>query len=51
LLSVAVLAFTQQIPLWFFPWAVAAGLLVVVLHRDNIQRLLNGTERKLGQRA
>jgi glycerol-3-phosphate acyltransferase PlsY len=51
LLCVAVLAFTQQIPLWFFPWAVAAGLLVVVLHRDNIQRLLNGTERKLGQRA
>jgi len=51
LLSVAVLAFTRQIPLWFFPWAVAAGLLVVVLHRDNIQRLLKGTERKLGQRV
>jgi glycerol-3-phosphate acyltransferase PlsY len=51
LLSLAVLVFTRQIPLWFFPWGLIAGLLVVVLHRDNIQRLLKGTERKLGQRA
>jgi glycerol-3-phosphate acyltransferase PlsY len=51
LLCVAVLAFTQQIPLWFFPWGLAAGLLVVLLHRDNIERLLKGTERKLGQRV
>ncbi len=51
LLAVAVLALIQQIPLWFFPWAVVAGLLVVLLHRDNIERLLKGTERKLGQRA
>ncbi len=51
LLCVAVLALTRQIPLWFFPWGLAAGLLVVLLHRDNIERLLKGTERKLGQRA
>jgi glycerol-3-phosphate acyltransferase PlsY len=51
LLSLVVLVFAQQIPLWFFPWGLIAGLLVVVLHRDNIERLLKGTERKLGQRA
>lgn len=27
------------------------GGFVIVSHKDNIQRLLNGTERKLGQRA
>lgn len=38
------------------PWphalyALAAGAFVVINHRDNITRLLNGTERKLGQRV
>jgi glycerol-3-phosphate acyltransferase PlsY len=28
-----------------------AAIIIDVLHRDNIQRLLNGTERKLGDRA
>jgi glycerol-3-phosphate acyltransferase PlsY len=51
LLSLGVLVLAQQIPLWFLPWGLIAGLLVVVLHRDNIERLLKGTERKLGQRA
>ena len=31
--------------LWF---ALACGPLVVWMHRDNISRLLNGTERRLG---
>jgi glycerol-3-phosphate acyltransferase PlsY len=30
---------------------VVIGLFIVIAHRDNIQRLLNGTERKLGERA
>lgn len=30
---------------------VVVGGFIVVAHRDNIQRLLNGTERKLGERA
>ncbi len=30
---------------------VLVALFVIVLHRDNIQRLLKGTERKLGERA
>jgi glycerol-3-phosphate acyltransferase PlsY len=40
----------QQIPLGFLPWGVAGGLLVVAVHHDNIQRLLKGTERKIGGR-
>jgi glycerol-3-phosphate acyltransferase PlsY len=30
---------------------VAGGAFVIYAHRDNIERLLNGTERKLGQRS
>ncbi len=30
---------------------VVAGLVVIVSHRDNIQRLRDGTERKLGERT
>ncbi|MFL5734981.1 MAG: glycerol-3-phosphate 1-O-acyltransferase PlsY [Chloroflexia bacterium] len=38
----------QQIPLGFLPLGLATGLLVVAGHHDNIQRLLKGTERKIG---
>jgi len=37
---------------WGYIWfGLVGGPLVVIRHRDNIQRLLNGTERKLGRRA
>ncbi|MEI6045469.1 MAG: glycerol-3-phosphate 1-O-acyltransferase PlsY [Chloroflexota bacterium] len=32
-------------------FAAAAGGMIIIKHADNIQRLLNGTERKLGQKA
>jgi glycerol-3-phosphate acyltransferase PlsY len=32
-------------------YAVLAGAIITWQHRDNIQRLLNGTERRLGQSA
>ena len=32
-------------------YGIIGGTLIVVRHRDNIQRLLNGTERKLGHKA
>jgi hypothetical protein len=32
-------------------WATAIVVLIISHHRDNIERLLNGTERKLGERA
>ena len=31
--------------------ALAVGLIIVLRHRDNVARLLVGTERKLGERA
>jgi glycerol-3-phosphate acyltransferase PlsY len=36
---------------WSMVYVVAAGLLIIVRHRDNIERLRAGTERKLGQAA
>jgi glycerol-3-phosphate acyltransferase PlsY len=32
-------------------FGIVCGGLIVIKHRDNIQRLLNGTERKLGEKA
>ena len=37
-------------PAWAV-WGVLVGGFIVVAHRDNIERLLAGTERKLGERA
>jgi acyl phosphate:glycerol-3-phosphate acyltransferase len=34
-------------PVLYFIYALLAGILVIVQHRDNIQRLLAGEERKL----
>ena len=34
-----------------FIYALVGGSLVVFQHRDNIYRLLSGTERKLGEKA
>lgn len=63
LMSVASLVSAVDVPVmlawrWFetpgFPFAyvgygIAAGAFVVLTHRDNIKRLLNGTERRIGQ--
>ena len=36
---------------WYaIPWAFAIAALVIWRHKDNIVRLLNGTERKLGEK-
>ena len=32
-------------------WGIGLGGFIVVAHKDNIERLLAGTERKLGERA
>jgi glycerol-3-phosphate acyltransferase PlsY len=46
---IVVLLLGQPFPHFLFGLLGAA--FVIVSHRDNIQRLLRGTERKLGQRA
>jgi len=43
------LALTTGQPAWAV-WGVLVGGFIVVAHKDNIQRLLAGTERKLGER-
>lgn len=44
------LAYTQGDPALAL-WGVVVGGFIVAAHRDNIERLLSGTERKLGERA
>jgi glycerol-3-phosphate acyltransferase PlsY len=44
------LAVATHDPAWAV-WGVLVGGFIVVAHRDNIGRLLSGTERKLGERA
>jgi glycerol-3-phosphate acyltransferase PlsY len=48
-LLVGVLFFHQ--PLEHLAYAVAVGLLVLLSHRPNIKRLLQGTERRIGEPA
>ena len=50
-LALIVLALVGQEPLVYCWYGIIGGTLIVVRHRDNIQRLLNGTERKIGQKA
>ncbi len=44
------LALSTTNPAWAV-WGVLVGGFIVVAHRDNIRRLVTGTERKLGERA
>jgi glycerol-3-phosphate acyltransferase PlsY len=44
------LAYSQADPAWAL-WGVLVGGFIVLAHKDNIERLRAGTERKLGERA
>ncbi len=46
-----ILYLTNHAPLPYLLFTLFGGAYIIVLHRDNIGRLLNGTERKLGERA
>lgn len=46
---VIALAYDERVPGAYAVFAVVAGSLIIILHRDNISRLLAGTEPKLGQ--
>jgi len=37
-------------PYAYAVFALVVAAFIVVLHRDNIERLLSGTERKIGQK-
>lgn len=49
-LLLCVFAYIHSDPAWAL-WGVLLGGFIVVAHRDNIERLLAGTERKLGEQA
>jgi glycerol-3-phosphate acyltransferase PlsY len=38
-------------PLEYLIYTLIGALLIIVMHRDNIVRLLTGRERKLGEKA
>lgn len=38
-------------PMEYLAYALVGAVLIIVMHRDNIARLLSGKERKLGERA
>ena len=38
-------------PMEYLFYALVGGVLIIVMHRDNIARLVSGTERKLGEGA
>jgi len=44
------LALAGALPYAYAGFAIVAAALIVVLHHDNIRRLLSGTERKIGQK-
>ena len=49
--ALVIIAATGHAPTEYIWYGAIAGLLIVVQHRDNIQRLMRGEERKLGQSA
>jgi glycerol-3-phosphate acyltransferase PlsY len=38
-------------PIAYVVYAMAGAIFIYVMHRDNISRLVNGTERKIGEKA
>ena len=40
-----------KFPVEYLAYALIGSLVIVFMHRDNITRLVSGTERKLGQKA
>jgi acyl phosphate:glycerol-3-phosphate acyltransferase len=45
------MTFYSGFPVEYLLYTVLSGALIIYMHRDNIQRLLSGTERKLGEKA
>jgi acyl phosphate:glycerol-3-phosphate acyltransferase len=49
--AVSILMVLFHQPLAYILFGVAGGLYVIIRHRSNIERLLAGTEAKLGQKT
>lgn len=45
------LTIIYKFPLEYLVYALIGGLVIIYMHRDNINRLVAGTERKIGEKA
>ena len=45
------LTIIYKFPLEYLAYALFGALVIIAMHRDNINRLVSGTERKIGQKA
>jgi glycerol-3-phosphate acyltransferase PlsY len=45
------LAVTRGFPVEYLTYGLIGTLIIIVMHRDNIERLIAGKERKLGEKA
>jgi glycerol-3-phosphate acyltransferase PlsY len=45
------LTILYKFPIEYLAYALVGGVLIIVMHKDNILRLVSGTERKIGQKA
>lgn len=45
------MTFYSGFPVEYFFYTLISGAVIIYMHRDNIQRLRTGTERKLGEKA
>jgi glycerol-3-phosphate acyltransferase PlsY len=47
----ALLVIMNKFPIEYLAYALIGTIIIIVMHRDNIRRLLSGKERKLGEKA
>jgi len=45
------LTIVNGFPIWYLTYAFVGTVMIIVMHRDNISRLLSGKERRLGDKA
>lgn len=45
------LTIVYKFPLEYLVYAFIGGMVIIVMHRDNINRLVSGKERKIGEKA
>ncbi len=47
----AFLVIMNKFPIGYLAYALIGTIVIIVMHRDNIRRLISGKERKLGEKA
>ena len=47
----ALLVIMNKFPIGYLAYALIGTIIIIVMHRDNIRRLISGKERKLGEKA